>query len=63
MAGLKQDYWQNDADAAYIDRAVKLAHACYESGVLSSTRPVERGRMVCGMVDHLLANCEKIAEG
>ena len=50
------------ADAADIDRAVKAALACHESGVLSSMRPVERGRMVRGMGDYLLANREEIAE-
>ena len=50
------------ADAADIDRAVKAALACNESGVLSSMRPVERGRMVRGMGDYLLANREEIAE-
>ena len=50
------------ADAADINRAVKAALACHESGVLSSMRPVERGRMVRGMGDYLLANREEIAE-
>ena len=50
------------ADAADIDRAVKAALACYESGALSSMRPVDRGRMVRGMGDYLLANREEIAE-
>ena len=50
------------ADAADIDRAVKAALACHESGVLSFMRPVERGRMVRGMGDYLLANREEIAE-
>ena len=50
------------ADAADIDRAVKAALACHESGVLTAMRPVERGRMVRGMGDYLLANREEIAE-
>ena len=50
------------ANAADIDLAVKAALACHKSGVLSSMRPVERGRMVRGMGDYLLANREEIAE-
>ena len=38
------------------------ALACHESGVLSFMRHVERGRMVRGMGDYLLANREEIAE-
>ena len=41
---------------------MKAALACHESGVLSSMRLVERGRMVRGMGDYLLANREEIAE-
>ena len=41
------------ADAADIDRAVKAALACHESGVLSFMRPVERGRMVRGIGDYV----------
>ena len=50
------------ADAGDIDRAVAAAKACHDSGVLTSMRPVERGRMVRGMGDYLLANREEIAE-
>ena len=50
------------ADAAYIDREVKAALACHESGVLSSMRTVDRGRLVRDMGDYLLANREEIAE-
>ena len=38
------------------------ALTCHESCVLSSMRPVKRGRMVRGMGDYLLANREEIAE-
>ena len=34
------------ADATDIDRAMKAALACHETGVLSYRRLVERGRMV-----------------
>ncbi|MGC6453808.1 MAG: aldehyde dehydrogenase family protein [Candidatus Puniceispirillaceae bacterium] len=50
------------ADAGDIDRAVKAAKACHDSGVLTAMRPVERGRMVRGMGDYLLAHREEIAE-
>ena len=49
------------ADAGDIDRAVTAAKACHDSGVLTAMRPVERGRMVRGMGDYLLANREEIA--
>ena len=49
------------ADAGDIDRAVGAALACHETGVLTAMRPVERGRMVRGMGDYLLANREEIA--
>ena len=49
-------------DAADIDRAVKAALACYETGVLSSMQPVKRGKLVREMGDYLLANREEIAE-
>jgi len=49
------------ADAGDIDRAVGAAFACHETGVLTAMRPVERGRMVRGMGDYLLANREEIA--
>jgi len=50
------------ADAGDIDRAVAAAKSCHDSGVLTAMRPVERGRMVRGMGDYLLANREEIAE-
>jgi len=50
------------ADAGDIDRAVAAAKTCHDSGVLTAMRPVERGRMVRGMGDYLLANREEIAE-
>ena len=50
------------ADASDIDRAVAAARACHESGVLRAMRPVERGRMVRAMGDHLLANIDAIAD-
>ena len=50
------------ADAEDIGRAVAAAKACHESGVLTAMRPVERGRMVRGMGDYLLAHREEIAE-
>lgn len=49
------------ADESDVDRAVKAAKRCHESGVLSKLRPVERGRMVQGMGQYLLANLEEIA--
>jgi len=50
------------ADAGDIDRAVAAAKACHDSGALTSMRPVERGRMVRGMGDYLLAHREEIAD-
>ena len=50
------------ANAADIDSAVKAALACHRSGVLTAMRPVERGRLVRGMGDYLLANVPAIAE-
>ena len=49
------------ADAADISRAVAAALTCHESGVLTAMRPVERGRLVRGMGDYLLAHREEIA--
>ncbi len=49
------------ADAADVDRAVKAAKACHESGALSSLRPVERGRMVRRIGEFLLAHRDEIA--
>ncbi|HBP59677.1 MAG TPA: aldehyde dehydrogenase, partial [Alphaproteobacteria bacterium] len=50
------------ADGADIDRAVVAATACHESGVLTSMRPVERGRLVRAIGDQLLADRDAIAE-
>lgn len=49
------------ADAADVDRAVAAARSCADSGVLAAMRPVERGRMVKAMGDHLLSKREEIA--
>ena len=49
------------ADAADIDRAVKAATACHESGVLTAMRPVERGRLVRAIGEEMLANIDEIA--
>ena len=48
------------ADAADVDRAVAAAKRVHQSGVLSSMRPVERGRMVRAMGDFLLAHRDEI---
>lgn len=50
------------ADSGDISQAVAAAKACHESGVLTTMRPVERGRMVRGMGDYLLAHREEIAK-
>ena len=50
------------ADAGDIDRAVGAARACHESGALTATRPVERGRLVRAIGEDLLANIDDIAE-
>ncbi len=49
------------AAAADVDRAVRAARQCHESGALTDLRPVERGRMVRAMGDFLLANRDEIA--
>ena len=49
------------ADAADIDRAVRAATACHESGVLTAMRPVERGRLVRAIGEEMLANIDEIA--
>ena len=49
------------ADAADIDRAVRSAKRCHESGAFGDLRPVERGRMVRRMGEYLLANRDEIA--
>lgn len=49
-------------DAGDVHRAVEAARACHDSGVLTAMRPVERGRMVRAMGDHLLANIDTIAD-
>ena len=50
------------ADSADIDRAVKAATACHESGVLTAMRPVERGRLVRAIGEEMLANIDEIAK-
>lgn len=49
------------ADAADVDRAVQAAKACHTSGVLTDMRPVERGRLVRGIGEYLLAHRDEIA--
>ncbi|GAL11610.1 aldehyde dehydrogenase [Vibrio astriarenae] len=49
------------ADVSDVDLAVQAARRCHESGVLSSLRPVERGRMVQQMGHYLLDHLEEIA--
>ena len=49
------------ADASDIDRAVQAAKRVHESGALWHLRPVDRGRMVRAIGDHLLANHEDLA--
>ncbi|MER9826556.1 aldehyde dehydrogenase family protein [Mesorhizobium sp. M0115] len=51
------------ANAGDVNRAVVAARTCHETGVLSTMRPAERGRMVRAMGDYLLANVDIIAEG
>jgi len=53
---------QASADPADIDRAVRAARKCHASQALTARRPVERGRMVRAMGDHLLSRIEEIAE-
>ncbi|MCB1472148.1 MAG: aldehyde dehydrogenase family protein [Rhodobiaceae bacterium] len=50
------------ADAGDIDRAVAAARACHESGILRDLRPVERGRMVRAIGEHLLQRTDEIAQ-
>jgi aldehyde dehydrogenase (NAD+) len=52
---------QARAGAADVDRAVRAARRCHESGALSTLRPVERGRMVRSMGDFLLDRIDEIA--
>ena len=49
------------ADNTDVDRAVAAARKCHESGVLSSMRPVERGRIVRRIGEYLLDNLDEIA--
>lgn len=49
------------ADAADVDRAVRSARACVESGVLTDMRPMDRGRLVQDMGRWFEANAEEIA--
>jgi aldehyde dehydrogenase (NAD+) len=50
------------ADASDIDRAVAAAKVCHESGVLTKVRPVERGRMIRAMGQHIADRAEDLAE-
>jgi len=50
------------ANAADIDRAVRAAKACHQSGALTAMRPVERGRLVRKIGEDLVANIDEIAE-
>ncbi len=49
------------ADAGDVDRAVRAARAMHDGGALADLRPVERGRMVKAMGQHLLENLEEAA--
>ena len=49
------------ADARDVDRAVAAARTLHESGAWSGLRPVERGRIVRRMGEHLLARIDEIA--
>jgi len=49
------------ADAGDVDRAVASARACFDSGVLTDMRPVERGRLVQAMGAWLLQRVDEIA--
>lgn len=49
------------ADAADVDRAVAAANRCHHSGVLTSMRPIERGRMVQKMADYFRQYAHDIA--
>ncbi|ESY10750.1 MULTISPECIES: aldehyde dehydrogenase family protein [unclassified Mesorhizobium] len=49
------------ASAQDVDRAVKAAKACHESGALTEMRPVKRGRMVRAMGTYLLDHIDEIA--
>ncbi|MEO1198717.1 MAG: aldehyde dehydrogenase family protein [Pseudomonadota bacterium] len=49
------------ADAADVDRAVQAARRVADSGVLHAMRPVERGRLVRKMGDHLLDKIDDLA--
>lgn len=49
------------ADAADVDRAVRAARACHESGVLTDMRPLARGRLVQEMGAWFRAHADEIA--
>ncbi len=53
--------WQAMADRQDVAKAVSAAKACYESGVLSAMRPVERGRLIKQMGEWLLGHVDEIA--
>lgn len=50
------------ANAADVEAAMRAARTCHNNRSLTKITPVERGRMVRGMGDWLLANKEEIAE-
>ncbi|SHG86316.1 aldehyde dehydrogenase (NAD+) [Cognatiyoonia sediminum] len=50
------------ANASDVDRAVQAAKRVHESGVLTTLRPVERGRMVKAMGQYILDNDQMYAE-
>ena len=50
------------ANASDVDRAVQAAKRVHESGVLTTLRPVERGRMVKAMRQYILDNDQMYAE-
>ena len=50
------------ANATDVDRAVQAAKRVHESGVLTTLRPVERGRMVKAMGQYILDNDQTYAE-
>jgi aldehyde dehydrogenase (NAD+) len=49
------------ADAADVDRAVRVAKRVHQSGALTAMRPIERGRMVQAMGRYLLQHKDEIA--
>lgn len=52
---------QARASAEDVDRAVRAAQACHDSGVIRNLRPVERGRLVRAMGQYLLDHLDEAA--